>query len=211
MKISVPETLDDYIQRTEHAVVHFYAGLESCWAYYQLALEHWDISQVNEPMTPERKAALDRYLALAGKYFNLKLSEAMFAGAILQMAYMAIRLYSTNSIVPTSCVDFVRPTQKSAVPFCIGREKHGVPVGLIVYAGRNQYGHWDEEEPYDVTKAVFHALNRAFSNNPFADLAFSLRNPTIPVYANEILLTALRWTTYYEYVQELRGLLLPRV
>ena len=32
-------------------------------------------------MTAERKAELDRYLELAGKYFDLKFSEAMFAGA----------------------------------------------------------------------------------------------------------------------------------
>jgi len=52
-------------------------------------------------MTAERKAALDRHLELAGKYFNLKFSEAMFARAILQVAYMAIRLYSTNTLINT--------------------------------------------------------------------------------------------------------------
>ncbi|HVO65353.1 MAG TPA: hypothetical protein VMT12_02630 [Syntrophales bacterium] len=110
MKISVPDTLEKYIRKTEHAVRHFYSGLDSCWSYYQEALEHWDISQVNEPLTLERKEKLDKYLSLAGKYFNLKLSESMFAGAILQMAYMAIRLYSKNTVVPTTCTKFVRPT-----------------------------------------------------------------------------------------------------
>ena len=207
MKISVPDTLDEYIRRTEHAVMHHYAGLDSCWDYYQKALDHWDIGQINDPLTPERKAALDRYLALAGKYFDLKLSEAMFAGGILQTAYMAIRLYSKSSKVPDKYSGFVRPTQTSAIRFCIGREVHGVPVGLIVYASRNQYAHWDEEDSQDVTRAVFSALEAAFADSPFSDLAFSLSNPTIPIYANEVLLTALRWTTYETYLQELQTML----
>ncbi len=209
MKISVPDTLDEYIRRTEHAVMHHYAGLDSCWNYYRQALDHWNIGQVNEPLTPERKVALDRYLALAGKYFDLKLSEAMFAGGILQMAYMAIRLYSKNKSVPERS-SIVRPSQTSAIRFCIGRELHGVPIGLIVYAGRNQYAHWDEEDSYDVTKSIFGALDMAFSDNTFSDLAFSLSNQTIPVYANEVLLTALKWTTYEVYLRELRAMLQPQ-
>jgi hypothetical protein len=85
-------------------------------------------------LTPERKAGLDRYLELAGKYFDLKFSEAMFAGAILQVAYIAIRLYSRNASIPANCSALVRPSQKSAIPFCIGRDLHGIPTGLIVYA-----------------------------------------------------------------------------
>lgn len=207
MKISVPDTLDGYIDKTEHAVKNYYSGLDSCWSFYQKALEHWDISQINEPLTPERKEALDKYLALAGKYFDLKLSEAMFAGSILQMAYMAIRLYSKNNTYNEKYSNFVKATQKSAIPFCIGRELHGIPIGLIVYAGRNQYAHWDEEDSHEITCSVFRSLSAAFMNNPFSDLAFELLNPTIPVYASEVLLTALKWTDYPKFVTELRNTL----
>lgn len=60
MKITAPRDSDEYFRQTEHAVRHSYAGLDSCWLYYQEALQHWDISQVGQPMTPERKVALDR-------------------------------------------------------------------------------------------------------------------------------------------------------
>src|SRR5205823_3842707 len=153
-KLTAPKDSDDYLRQTEHAVKHSYAGLDSCWQHYQQALQHWDISQVGQPMTAERKAALDRYLELAGKYFDLKFSEAMFAGAILQVAYMAIRLYSRNPSIPASCSGLVRPSQNSAIPFCIGKERHSIPTGLIVYAARNQYNHWDDEQPHEVTKNV---------------------------------------------------------
>jgi hypothetical protein len=129
MKITAPKDADEYFRQTEHAVRHAYAGLDSCWTCYQQALQHWDVSQIGQPMTQERKAGLDRYLELAGKYFDLRFSEAMFAGAILQVAYMAIRLYSGNTSIPATCSALVRPSQKSAVAFCIGRELHGIPGG----------------------------------------------------------------------------------
>lgn len=207
MKITAPTSPEAYFRDTEHAVRHFYAGLDSCWLYYQQALEHWDISQVGQPMPPERRTGLNRYLQLAGKYFELKFSEAMFAGAILQIAYMAIRLYSQNRSIPANCAQLVPSSYKPAIPFCIGADRHGIPIGLIIYAARNQYNHWDDEEPREVTKHVFHALSAAFNHNMLADLAFELSNPTINVYANEVLLTALGWRSYDTYRTEMRALL----
>jgi hypothetical protein len=157
-------------------------------------------------MTPERKAALDKYLEQAGRYFDLKFSEAMFAGAILQVAYMAIRLYSRNATIPMSCTSIVPPSKKAAIRFCIGKEVRGVPTGLIVYAARNQYNHWDEE-PHEVTKNVFGALSAAFYSNMLADLAFDFSNPTINVYSNEVLLVALGWQSYDTYLAEMNSLL----
>jgi len=54
MKITAPKDPDEYFRQTDHAVKHSYASLDSCWLYYRQALQHWDISQVGQPMTPER-------------------------------------------------------------------------------------------------------------------------------------------------------------
>ncbi len=207
MKTTAPNNLDEYFRDTEYAVRHLYAGLDSCWSYYQQALEHWDLSQVGQPMTPEKEATLKRYLELAEKYFDLKFSEASFGGAILQVAYMAIRLYSRNNSIPSNFASLVRPSKKAAIPFCIGQEQHGVPIGLIIYAGRNQYNHWDDEESHEITKNVFDALSVAFYPNMSFDLAFDLSNPTINIYANEILLIALGWRSYDKYLAEMKSLL----
>ncbi len=203
MKLTAPKNVADYLHDTEHAVRHFYAGLDSCWSFYQEATKHWNITRLNEPLTPEKKAGIDRYLDLAGKYFELKLSEAMFSGAILQAAYMAIRLFSQNTTIPSDAAHLVQASQKSAVKFCIGPLRYGIRSGLIVFAARNQYNHWDEAEPRSPTKKVFDALSLAFRDNTWSDLAFELSNPTINVYANEILLTALGWTTYDRYLAEI--------
>lgn len=207
MKLTAPKTAEKYFEDTEHSVRHLYEGLDSCWSYYKQAMEHWDISQVGQPLTEERKVSIQKYLELAKKHFDLKFSEAMFAGGILQIAFMAIKLYSSNKSIPSSCATLVDLKNKSAIPFCIGQECHGIPIGLIIYAGRNQYSHWDDEEPHKVTRNVFTALSAAFYDNMMADLAFDIGNPTINVYANEILLTAMNWTTYDTYLHEMKILL----
>jgi len=131
----------------------------------------------------------------------------MFAGGILQIAFMAIKFYSSNKSIPSSCATLVEPKYKSAIPFCIGRECYGIPNGLIIYAGRNQFSHWDDEEPHKVTRNVFDSLSAAFFDNMMADLAFEISNPAINVYANEILLTAMNWTTYDTYLHEMKIML----
>ena len=91
----------EYLDMTENAVRHFYAGLDSCWKVYERALEHW------------------------------------------------------------------------------------------------------EEDPHKVTASVFRQLVLTFWNNPLYDLAYDLGNPTIDIYANEILLSGLGWATYEKFRSEL--------
>ncbi|MFC2019834.1 hypothetical protein ACFLU4_07830 [Chloroflexota bacterium] len=201
-----PETPQEYFIQTEHAVRHLYAGITSCWAYYKEALKHWDISK-GHPKTPEDKAALNRFLELSRKHFDLKFSEGVFAGSILQIAAMGIRYFSRNESIPESCKRIVFAKDKTAIQFCIGKELYGLPIGLIIYAARNQYNHWDDEDPYKITTNVFNMLASCFREDVFNDLAFSLGNPGITVYANEVLFTALGWGTYEKYLSEMGALL----
>ena len=195
-----------YLDLTEHAVRHFYAGLESCWQVYESALEHWDISRFGEPLTEEEMARARRFTEQAGQYLYLKFFEGTFAGAIAQVAATGIRLFSKNETIPDDCSEIVPSNAKKAIPFCIGKRKYGLPIGLIIYAARNQYAHW-EEDPHKVTTNVFRQLTVAFWNNPTYDLAFDLGNPTIDIYANEILLGGLDWTTYDKFRAEMEELL----
>ena len=95
---------------------------------------------------------------------------------------------------------------RAAIPFCIGPIVRGVPAGLIIYATRNQYNHWDDE-PHEVSRRVFDALSAAFYNNALYDLAFEIDDPGITVHANEVLLGALGWKTYERYEAEIRSML----
>ena len=159
------KTYEDYLQKTEHAVRQFYDGLSSCWSYYEQALTHWDFTKINQQLTFEDKTDLETYLTLAGKYFDLKFSEATFAGSIFQVAYMGIRYFSHNETIPDSCKNILSEWQKGAIPFCIGKEIYGLPCGLIIYGARNQFNHWDDENPHIITRRVFDVLSEAFSGN----------------------------------------------
>jgi len=198
--------VQEYLDLTEHAVRHFYAGLDDCWQVYEQALEHWDLSRVGKPLTEEEMERARKYVEQAGKYFSLKFSEGTLAGAIFQDAATCIRLFSKNTTIPDDCVGMVSSKAKSAIPFCIGKRLYGLPIGLIIYAARNQYVHL-EVDPHQVTTNVFHQLTVAFLDNPLYDLAFDLGNPTIEIYASEILIGGLNWTTYGEFRPEIEELL----
>ena len=196
----------EYLDLTEHAVRYFYAGLDSCWQVYKQALQHWDVSQIGKPLTEKEMERARKYVEQAGEYFYLKFSEGTLAGAITQVAATGIRLFSSNKVIPDDCKDIVPPAANSVIPFCVGKRKFGLPVGLIIYAARNQYAHW-EEDPHQVTTNVFRHLVITFWDNPLYDLAYDLDNPTIDIYANEILLGGLNWTTYEKYRTEMEELL----
>jgi hypothetical protein len=196
----------EYLDLTEHAVCYFYEGLDNCWKEYEQALQYWDISRIGKPPSEEEMKRVRRFVEQAGKYGSLKFSEGTLAGAIVQVAATGIRLFSTNTIIPDDCISIVLPTARLAIPFCIGKRMYGLPLGLIIYAARNQYAHW-EEDPHSVTTNVFNQLSIAFWDNPLYDLAFDLGNPTITIYANEILLGGLNWTTYEKYRSEMEELL----
>jgi hypothetical protein len=190
MKITGPQTPDEYFQRTEHAVRHAYAGIEVCWSIYEA--------------TQQKLWGRELGYELGKAQF----STAIFAGSILQVAYTAIRAFSQNSSVPANCATLVERPNNTVVKFCIGKERNTVPIGLIIYAGRHQYAHWgEEEEPTNpVVVKVFDALTIAFLKNSWSDLAFDVGNPTIPVYSGEILLTALKWSSYDKYLGDMKEL-----
>ena len=146
MKITTPKDATEYFRKTEHAVRHFYSGLDSCWSYYREAVQHWDIRKIDQPMTLEQRAGLERYLQLAGNYCDQKISEATFAGSILQVAYMAIRLYSCNDTIPPQLYhpgSFLRQAghtvlHRPGTPHCANRPHHLCREESVQPLGRRQ-------------------------------------------------------------------------
>ena len=80
----------------------------------------------------------------------------VIAGSILQIAYIAIRDYARPTSKTTGALHFEseirrlireNPDQakitKFELPaqFCVGRDIGDLPIGMIIYAARNQYAH----------------------------------------------------------------------
>jgi hypothetical protein len=83
---------------------------------------------------------LERERTFISEYFAL----STLCGAIIQLAHQSIMLCSSESEVQPEFVRFVGKNQ-TAPRFCVGRIIRNVPLGLIVYAARNQHAHLYQE------------------------------------------------------------------
>lgn len=129
------EALNFYRDLARQSVPPAYFGNASDRAAWLRDHQAWE--QKNE-------AAIHAALERQREYFSLTESHAAIAGAILQLAYISIRQASACAARPSDLPDSL-PTPNAAVRFCIGRKVFGLPLGLIVYAGRNQHHHMDEQ------------------------------------------------------------------
>ncbi|MEQ8831969.1 MAG: hypothetical protein RLW87_19345 [Alphaproteobacteria bacterium] len=137
---------------------------------------------------------------------NLDHAKAMLCGGIAQIAYIAIKEYSLNkSLCKNDAKDFSISPRALAVKFCIGRRVHGIPLGLLVYAARIQYNHWEEGTPTNpVAKAVFRKLYDHYRENPMFDLAYMLDWPIHRPVTHHMLQSEMGWRSYDNYLKDIR-------
>jgi hypothetical protein len=133
---------------------------------------------------------------------------ANLSGALLQIAACGIRMYSTNDRVPMNCVDL--NLGASQMPFCVGRLVRGVPLGLIVYAARNQYNHLDDDALREPNVSIFERLAVGHgipSDEPFRDPAYDLSNPNRPMCLANNVTSLIDWRDYARYEADVKNLL----
>jgi hypothetical protein len=185
-----------YLEQTGDAVKQLIrAGSE----YEQILADR--ITPLQEP----DELQLKEYMAAAEEYFGLQFSQAALCGSILQVAFMALDLFSANTTISPDCVDLVGTSVK-AVKFSLGRRVHGIPIGLLIYAGRNQYNHWDDESFDYPTTQVFRALMQAYYDNPLFDMAFELNYPARTTKSHYIVRGELGWRDYDRYQRDMKEL-----
>ncbi len=199
-----------YLEDTSHTVRHLYLGLESIELLWQ------DIEPMllddGRPKPGLDKEDFDVLFDASRECPQWAFSEAVLCGAILEVAFMGIQCFS--KVVPKTPPESCRPLFDDVsenprfLKFCVGEERYGVPEGLLIYAGRNQYAHWDEKVLKDpLNKNVFRRLHAEFPKYPTFERAFDLSNPQIDIYARFILRAALGWAFYKDYVVGMRRVL----
>jgi hypothetical protein len=116
--------------------------------------------------TPE---AFDQHDAAAT---GAEVSREVIAGSILQIAYVGIKKFAVLEPKPPETVAFEEGmnaliaelpsprTSKVVLPtaFCVGRLVGNLPFGVVVYAARNQFNHFDEDRLSVVNEVVFNHL-----------------------------------------------------
>jgi hypothetical protein len=156
----------------------------------------------------ENKAMLEERYRRDNKYVFEMFAKSALAGTILQFAYHGICLFSKNKIVPPNFNNIIKPKSK-AVKFCIGRLIDDIPVGLIIFAGRNQAMHFEDKYLKEPSRTVFNKLANWYSpnfNKWFINDYYDLNNPDIMHYAGNILYK-LGWEGYVDYESDMLEML----
>lgn len=104
-------------------------------------------------------------------------AREVIAGSILQLAYFAIDSFAVHEGKSAGALHFEsemnRLLKESSKPrmkgsfslpekFCVGRDIGDLPLGMLVFAGRNQYNHYGEDRLNVVNEVVFNALHQMF-------------------------------------------------
>ncbi|SFH58614.1 hypothetical protein SAMN05216299_1275 [Nitrosospira sp. Nsp14] len=205
----------EYLKLTESAVCHLFDGIDS-----YLNVLHEATSVVFVTSTPRGPAQDAEYgawtVANAEKIATARTAEQEFiaesfaldtlCGAVLQIAVKAVEIYSVNRELPPEWAQVVNPR---LAKFCIGRKVRTVPIGLIIYAARNQHTHFNDEQLREPNATVFARLATSHgypSRELVADPAFDISNPYLTSYATNVM-SLIQWKSYKQYLNDMQSLL----
>lgn len=148
---------------------------------------------------------LERY---KGEFSSTDVAREIIAGSILQIAYFAIERFGVRAAKSKSAVHFEteinrlireapntrwKKNEPFALPegFCVGRDIGDVPLGVVIYAGRNQYNHFGEKRLGVLNEVVFNHLHNMWPS-PGNGISFNLYGDKRP--RSYSILAALGWT-----------------
>lgn len=140
-------------------------------------------------------------------FSSTDIAREVIAGSILQIAHVAIARYAKPEGKPANALHFeseinrmirehpeLKPrADKFELPgqFCVGRDIGHLPLGIVIYAGRNQYNHFHEGKRLSVVnELVFNHLH-TICPDPINELSFDLKPGKLFSYS---ILSALGWT-----------------
>jgi hypothetical protein len=140
-------------------------------------------------------------------YFAENFSKAAICGAVLQIAFKAIERYSQNNTIPPEWLSVIGKN-KTAPKFCYGRQIRDIPLGLIIYAGRNQHMHFGDKPLLETSNDIFNRLAAFYceKDKSLRDSAFDLSNPRLVSFASNII-SLVEWHSYEHYSKDLRKMI----
>lgn len=205
----------DYLLRTESAVRLLFSGIDS---YLSVLRKATGVTFVTgEPYGPKQDAEFAAWqIENAERLAAARAAEREFiaesfaldtlCGSILQVADKALELYGSNRAIPPGLPDSLKSHHAK---FCVGRTVRTVPLGLVVYAARNQHTHFDEEALREPSASVFHLLATAHGyggGQQIIDPAFDLNNQSLLSFASNVT-SLIGWRSYEQYATDMRTML----
>ncbi|AQT97168.1 hypothetical protein [Pseudomonas azotoformans] len=203
----------DYLEKTESAVRYLFNAVETYLEPLRAGSKPTFVSGLTGG--PEQDAQFSAWLLKnADALEEAKAARMIFraesfaldtvCGAILQIAEKGLEIYSSNNQVPKAWQGEI---SVNLAKFCVGREVRRTPLGLIIYAARNQHTHFNEEKLHKASANIFNNLASQHGFNSTAlDPAFNLENPSLTSYASNV--TALMgWRSFEKYEEDMRAML----
>ncbi len=198
-------SFESHLKAIGPAVTHFFSALDE---YYETPLPNIYDYVGEDGVVRMTKEENEIFLQQTIEYMDLDRARAIAAGAILQTAFKTIKLHSEHTVEPEPSLDLDIPKKHLAERFCIGRKVHGIPIGLIIYAGRIQYNHWEEGEPWNkIARSVLRKLYIVHLENPLFDLAYDLEFPAPKPLSHYVVRLELKWRSCNDFEKDMTNML----
>lgn len=209
------QSAGDYLERTESAVRILFSGVDS---YLSILRKATSVTFVtSEPYGPKQDAEFAAWqFENAERLAAAKVAEREFiaesfaldtlCGSILQVADKALELYSSSTTIPSGLPTTLK---QHHAKFCVGRIVRSVPLGLVVYAARNQHTHFDDASLREPSASVFRLLATAHGyggGQQIVDPAFDLNNQRLFSFASNVT-SLIGWRSYEQYSSDMRSML----
>lgn len=207
------QSAEDYLRKTESAVRLLFTGIDS---YLQVLRQATGVVFVSGELDDSKREAdfaawlieNEQRLAAARVAERDFIAESFaldtLCGSILQVAGKALEVYGTNNVIPTGLPTTVK---SHFAKFCVGRPIRTVPLGLVIYAARNQHTHFNDDGLREPSSSVFNLLATAHRFGPgIVDPAFDLKNDRLWSYASNVT-SLLDWRSYEQYIADMRSML----
>lgn len=212
------ENVSDYFSRTENTVRMLLEENQACQAKVKLAKETVIRSDTTSVPIPQRdfgnwwmenKNDKTAILKAQQSYSIEAFVGGLLAGSVLSIAARAIDNYSHNTTIPDNWEEIFR---KESLPteFFVGRTIHTVPLGLIIYAGWNQYINHIGRETRAISQEVFLRVathSKLFEFQAFAAREYEFVNLHSEYFASHVL-DVLCWNDYDQYIKDMQQTLL---
>jgi hypothetical protein len=209
------QTSQEYLEKTASAVRRLFDGIDE---YNDVLNSIRGVTFVTGlPYGPDRDAAFAAWqeanrnqLQAARRAEREYIAEAFacdtLSGAVLQVATKALEMYGQNRAVPGGLPEAVTAAHAQ---FCVGRLVRTLPLGLIVYAARNQHTHFNDGLLREPSQSVFARLATGHghgSGQAILDPEFDLSNSHRASFASNV--TALiAWRSYGAYLDDMQSML----
>jgi len=210
------ETINEYLNKTESAAQKIFEGID---CYLKILDDNqrpifpmFISSEIDEDRFQEEferwrethRDEIESSLTVQKQFINESFALSTLCGALLQLAFMGIQQYSNNTS-PCEGFEHIIKKESKAAKYCVGRPVRNIPIGLIIYAGRNQYNHFDENDNLSkLNSFIFEKLCKYRSQDEsYREPAFDLKNRFLTIYAHNII-SILEWRNHEIYANDMK-------